>query len=64
VTGDVAAPPGKTVALEQLWVPERAGNYTIMIFSLTDADLKSTMPVSPVAAIPVKVVAAEKAQRQ
>lgn len=63
VTGD-AALHGKTIALEQLWVPERAGGYTVLIFSLTDADLKSTIPVSPVAAIPVKVVAAEKAPRQ
>lgn len=59
VTGD-AAPQGKAIALELSWLPERAGNYTILVFSLTDADLKSTMPARPAAAIPVKVVEARQ----
>lgn len=54
VTGD-AAPIG-TISVENWWVPQKAGDYAILIFSMAESDLKSTMPVSPAVAIPIRVI--------
>lgn len=52
----VVIPAGGSVSVEQSWTPERAGNYTVIVFSLRKIDMNSTIVMSPVAAIPIKVV--------
>ncbi|HEX2557613.1 MAG TPA: hypothetical protein VHK86_04765 [Nitrososphaera sp.] len=47
---------GTSIALEFYWQPDRTGDFTIVVFSMTPGDLHSTQPVKPVAAIPVRVV--------
>lgn len=47
---------GSTIALEFYWQPDRTGDFTIVVFSMTPGDLESTQPVKPVAEIPVRVV--------
>lgn len=46
--------PGGTVELELYWTPGRSGDYTLLLFSMTPADLVSTEPVRPTA-IPITV---------
>lgn len=45
-----------SIALEFYWQPDRAGDFTIVVFSMTPGDLDSTQPVKPVAEIPVRVI--------
>lgn len=47
---------GASVALEFYWQPDRTGDFTIVVFSMTPGDLDSTQPAKPVAEIPVRVV--------
>lgn len=54
ITGD--AMPNGTLSIENSWMPEKVGEYDVMIFSITQSDLKSTIPVSPVVAVPIRVV--------
>lgn len=54
VTGD--ATPGGTISVEDSWVPEKAGEYRIMIFSMVESDLISTRVMSPAEVIPIRVV--------
>jgi hypothetical protein len=52
VQTDIA--PGGTVELELYWTPGRSGEYTLLLFSITPADLASTEPVRPTV-IPITV---------
>jgi len=57
VTGaTMVIPAGGSISVEHSWLPEKVGNYTVMVFSLRKIDLNSTLIMSPVAAIPIKVV--------
>jgi hypothetical protein len=47
---------GSSIALEFYWQPDRAGDFTIVVFSMTPGDLASTQDVKPVAEIPVRVI--------
>jgi hypothetical protein len=47
---------GASTALEFYWQPDRTGDFTIVVFSMTPGDLDSTQPAKPVAEIPVRVV--------
>jgi hypothetical protein len=49
-------PRDASIALEFYWQPDRTGDFTIIVFSMTPGDLDSTQPAEPVAAIPVRVV--------
>lgn len=42
--------------LELYWNPEKAGDYTLMVFSITQEGLASNDSVNPVASIPIKVI--------
>lgn len=52
--GNIAA--NSSIALELYWTPQRAGNYTLLLFSVTPDDLTSTVPVQPAAIIPIRVL--------
>lgn len=52
--GNIAA--NSSIALELYWTPQRAGNYTLLLFSITPDDLTSTVPVQPAAIIPITVL--------
>lgn len=52
--GNIAA--NSSIELELYWTPQRAGNYTLLLFSVTPADLTSTVPVQPAARIPISVI--------
>lgn len=52
--GNIAA--NSSVALELYWTPQQAGDYTLLLFSVTPDDLASTEPVRPAAMIPIKVI--------
>jgi hypothetical protein len=52
--GDIAA--GSSIAIESYWKPAKVGNYIVTVFSMTLEEQTATVPVSPVAAIPIKVV--------
>ena len=51
--GDIAA--NSTIELELYWTPQRSGDYTLMLFSVTPGDLASTVPVKPTVGIPINV---------
>lgn len=46
---------GSNIAITMYWEPNKIGEYTIVIFSMSPDDLSSTFPATPVATIPVKV---------
>lgn len=50
--GDVAA--NGSVKLELYWTPQTAGDYTLLVFSATPSDLSSTVPIAPIASIPIR----------
>lgn len=52
--GSISA--NSSVALELYWAPQRAGDYTLLLFSVTPNELASTEPVRPAAMIPIKVI--------
>jgi hypothetical protein len=46
-----------SISLEFYWQPSRAGDFTIVLFSMTQGDFDSTSPTAkPIAEIPVRVV--------
>ena len=51
--GSIAA--NSSIALELSWMPQRPGNYTLLLFSATPEDLTATAPIEPTAAIPITV---------
>jgi hypothetical protein len=53
--GDIAE--HSNVELELYWNPDRAGDYSILVFSNTQLELAASEPREPVMIIPVKVVA-------
>lgn len=52
--GSIAA--NSSVALELYWNPQREGDYSLLLFSVTPDELASTEPVRPTAMIPIKVL--------
>ncbi|MGI0037430.1 MAG: hypothetical protein ACRD99_03640 [Nitrososphaera sp.] len=52
--GNIAA--NSSIALELYWTPQRAGDYTLLVFSTTPGDLSSTEPVEPTVAISIAVI--------
>ena len=52
--GNIAA--NSSIALELYWTPRSAGDYTLLLFSVTPDDLASTEPVRPAAVISITVV--------
>lgn len=52
--GNIAA--NSSIALELFWTPQRAGDYTLLLFSMTPGDQSSTVPVEPAAAITIAVI--------
>ena len=52
--GNIAA--NSSVALELYWAPQNAGDYTLLLFSVTPDDLASTEPIKPEAVISISVV--------
>lgn len=51
--GDIAGSGNTT--LELYWIPDREGDYTLLLFSVTPDDLASAEPAKPIAEIPIKV---------
>lgn len=51
--GDIAA--NGSAELELYWTPQSTGDYTLLVFSATPSDLASTVPIEPVASIPIEV---------
>ncbi len=52
--GDIAST--NTISLELYWTPQGAGNYTLLLFSATPANLASTVPVKPELSVPIRVL--------
>jgi hypothetical protein len=52
--GDIAASGNTT--LELYWSPDKEGNYTVVLFSMTPNDSATAEAPQPIAEIPVKVV--------
>ncbi|HEV8404460.1 MAG TPA: hypothetical protein VGQ13_01010 [Nitrososphaera sp.] len=55
--GDIAA--RSNIELELYWNPDKAGDYTILLFSNTQLELAAPEPIKPLTFIPVKVVGAQ-----
>ena len=52
--GNITA--NSSIALELYWTPQSAGDYTLLLFSVTPDDLASTEPVGPIAQVSIAVV--------
>lgn len=51
--GNIAA--NSSIELELYWTPQKSGDYTLLVSTVTPGDLASTIPVKPTSEIPIKV---------